>query len=298
MTVSFTRHHMPAVPRFIFPCACVLCLPPLVQTGRPKTRRVARQPVVACPCSRAVGHELLLPSVAPRNQQLAAAVDIRSRSPAPKPKAIHKAADSHKPRPKAINKEVATHKAAAFHRHEAVDILLPAYLHDRQSRSLVLPLCPHEHPLRPARLPRPHQSRRGRLDRPDARRRLPTARRRRRPRHRGLFPSRPAADRSRRRRPRTLRAGQAALADSRPRGATCAPPASRSSRSVSAARWRRALLWCCSCVRPRRRDRLPRRRHPAPHGLQRPRPRRRRHRRPCRRERGWRAWRAGRSRCS
>jgi hypothetical protein len=241
--------------------------------------------------------------VAPRNQQLAAAVDTRSRSPAPKAKAIHKAVDTHKPKPKAINKEVATHKAAAFHRHEAVAILLPAYLHDRQSRSLVLPLCPHEHPLRPARLPRPHQSRRGRLDRPDARRRLPTARRRRRPsvclspRHRGLFPSRPAADRSRRR-PRTLRAGQPALADSRPRGATWAPPASRSSRSVSAARWRRALPWRYSCGRPRRRDRLDRRRHPAPHSLRRPRPRLRRRRRPCRRERGWRTWRAGRSRCS
>ncbi len=202
--------------------------------GRKLQTAVVDRPFGAtCPCSRAVGHELLLPSssssVAPRNQQLVVAVDIRSLSPAPKPKATHKEAGTRKAaaaKPKAISKEVATHKAAAFHRHEAVDILLPAQLHDRQSRRLVLPLCPREHPLRPARLPRPHQSRRGRLDRPDARRRLPTERRRRRPsvcrspRHRGLFPSRPAADQSRRRPRSTLRAGQAALADSRPRGAT------------------------------------------------------------------------------
>ena len=229
-----------------------------------------------------VCHELLpsssSSSVAPRNKrQLAAALDI----PAPNPKATRKAATATR-EPKPMNKEVANHKAAAIH-------------------SLVL--SPHEHPLRPARLPPPQQSHRGRLDRPDARRPLPTGRRRRHRsvfqsrEQRGFFPSRPVADRSRRR-PGTLHAGQAALADSSLRGATCAPPASRSSRSVSAARWRRALLWRYSCVRPLPRDRLPRRRHPALHSLQRPRRRRRRRRRPCRRERTWRAWRVGRSRCS
>ena len=217
-------------------------------------------------------------SVVPRNKrQLAAALDIL----APNPKATRKAATATR-EPKPMNKEVANHKAAAIH-------------------SLVL--SPHEHPLRPARLPPPQQSHRGRLDRPDARRPLPTGRRRRHRsvfqsrEQRGFFPSRPVADRSRRR-PGTLHAGQAALADSSLRGATCAPPASRSSRSVSAARWRRALPWRYSCVRPLPRDRLPRRRHPALHSLQRPRRRRRRRRRPCRQEHIWRAWRVGRSRCS
>ena len=251
--------------------------------GRYRRATVCRRP--GATVTSLVCHELLpsssssssSSSVAPRNKrQLAAALDI----PAPNPKAICNATATRVPKP--MNKEVANHKAAAIH-------------------SLVL--SPHEHPLRPARLPPPQQSHRGRLDRPDARRPLPTGRRRRHRsvfqsrEQRGFFPSRPVADRSRRR-PGTLHAGQAALADSSLRGATCAPPASRSSRSVSAARWRRALLWRCSCVRPLPRDRLPRRRHPALHSLQRPRRRRRRRRRPCRREHIWRAWRVGRSRCS